>query len=292
MKLKFWGTRGSIPVSGKQSRIFGGNTSCIEVQIDDTLLIFDAGTGLRELGISLMGSCKPGKFEAHMFISHTHWDHIQGFPYFIPAYIKGNKLTIYGSYSTNNRPLEKIFRGQMDRDYFPKSLEEMSSEMIFVEIKSEKLNIGEIEVQFFYLNHPSNTLAFRVSHKGKSFVYATDHEPAALYLHESPNSNIKTFFNSSVSFKEFIQNTDLYICDAQYTDEEYQSHKGWGHSKLSDALNFGLESKVKAIALFHHDPSHSDVLLKKMEKDAKQLVKKTDPGINVFSTYDRMEFEI
>lgn len=176
MRVTFWGTRGSIATPGPATIIYGGNTSCVEIRAGTDILIFDAGTGLRPLGLALMKEYADQPLTVHLFLSHTHWDHIQGFPFFLPAYLPTTTIHIYGS-AGQGRPLEKIIRGQMDADYFPVALGDLKSVLHMHEFKGKAFQIGEATVAAMYLNHPGMTLGYRISYGGKTVVYATDNEP-------------------------------------------------------------------------------------------------------------------
>src|SRR6185436_19430077 len=176
MRVTFWGTRGSIATPGAGTTTYGGNTSCIEVRCGSDILIFDAGTGIRPLGLALAKEFAGRPLTLHLFISHTHWDHIQGFPFFTPAYLPTTTINIYGS-GGQGRPLERVLRGQMDADYFPVALGDMSSTLNVHEFKGKPFQVGDVTISAAYLNHPGMTLGYRVSHQGKSVVYATDNEP-------------------------------------------------------------------------------------------------------------------
>src|SRR5580658_8012990 len=173
--VKFWGTRGSIATPGPGTVRYGGNTSCTEVRFGEHILALDAGTGLREFGNSLMQEFGTKPMRVHLFVGHTHWDHIQGFPFFTPAYVKGNTFSIY-SMRGAGKPLEKVFRGQMDVDYFPVVLTDMQARLKFIELR-KPVQIGPVTIRFHYLNHPGIAVGFRIEAGGKSVVYTSDHEP-------------------------------------------------------------------------------------------------------------------
>jgi phosphoribosyl 1,2-cyclic phosphodiesterase len=231
---------------------YGGNTSCVEVRLDDnTLIIFDAGTGLRALGQTLLA--QPGPVRAYLFLSHAHWDHIQGIPFFAPAYIAGTELTILGP-EHGRLTLEKIVTGQMRSPYFPIPMHAMAAKIEFV--KLEELSVVElpngVTVEAGMLNHPGCTLGYRLTANGNVLAYTTDNEPfgaaaASRHLVKPPRH------------MPLVHDADLLIQDAQYTPEEYTSSRiGWGHSTYLDALQIAQQAHAKRLVLFHHDPSHSD----------------------------------
>jgi phosphoribosyl 1,2-cyclic phosphodiesterase len=272
MTVRFWGTRGSIATPGPKTLKYGGNTSCVEVRAKNHILVFDAGTGIRELGIKLLEEFKSKPITLHLFISHTHWDHIQGFPFFLPAYDKKNKISIYGP-TGHDKPFQKILRIQMDSEYFPVSLGDMSQDIHIVEM-NETLNLDGVTVEPFFLNHPGMTLAYRVSDGKRSIVYATDNEPYRYTLHKNTakkQEDLGQFLDEKLI--EFLQGADLYIGEAQYTLEEYKQKLGWGHSPIESVAEWAVRANVKQLAIFHHDPLHNDAMVDKMVKHAGSLIK-------------------
>jgi phosphoribosyl 1,2-cyclic phosphodiesterase/CheY-like chemotaxis protein len=249
--VKFWGTRGSIPTPGPGTARYGGNTSCVEVRCGDHILMFDCGSGAREMGLALAQEFKGKPLELNLLVTHTHWDHIQGFPFFVPAYTPGAKINIY-SLRGSDKSLERVFTGQMDASYFPVALGDMMAHLNFVELDGV-LKVGEASVTHLYLNHPGLAVGFRVEAGGQSMVYLTDHEP---YTKLSGDNEHNRKLEAEIA--DFIRGTDLYIREAQYTEEEYPSKKGWGHSTWRDALESAAAGQVKRLALFHHDPMHDD----------------------------------
>ena len=273
MTVRFWGTRGSIATPGQSTMRYGGNTSCVELRSGNHLIVLDAGTGIRELGNRLLKEFKGQPLTIHVFISHTHWDHIQGFPFFLPAYEPQNTVHLYGP-PGRDKSLDKILKIQMDSDYFPVELGAMSPN-IFVHEMREDVTIGELTVKHFYLNHPAMCLAYRVTDGRRSVVYATDNEPyqgTLLAQGQKPesSSDFPTYLDEK--FVEFLSQADLYIGEAQYTTEEYNEKRGWGHSSLESVVRFAVQANVKTFALFHHDPLHDDSFVDGMVQEAKQLV--------------------
>ncbi len=254
MAVKLWGTRGSIPTPGRSTLRYGGNTSCVEVRCGETILLLDCGTGAREAGLALVGEFKGRPLKVHIFVSHTHWDHIQGFPFFVPAYIPGNHLTLYSLRGTD-KSLSKVFTGQMDSSYFPVDLTDMMGQLDFVELDGV-VEIGNTTVKHFYLNHPGVAVGYRIESEGKAVVYVTDHEP---YCRLSGDNEHNRKLDREVD--EFARGADLYIREAQYTEEEYPKKKSWGHSTWKDAVNSAHAAQAKRLVLFHHDPMHDDDFL-------------------------------
>ena len=274
MRVKFWGTRGSIATPGPETVIYGGNTSCVELRCGSDILIFDAGTGLRPLGLELMSEFAGKPITVHLFISHTHWDHIQGFPFFIPAYSPLTTIHVYGS-TGQGVPLEKVLRGQMNADYFPVALGDMNATLHVHEFKAKPFEIGEATVNAMYLNHPGMTLGYRVEYAGKSFVYATDNEPYQHTLeHLGQRAETGRDFGQDLDreFVKFIAGADFYIGEAQYTDAEYPERIGWGHSSISATVEVAIEAQVGTLAFFHHDPLHDDKAVEAMAETAQRLI--------------------
>jgi phosphoribosyl 1,2-cyclic phosphodiesterase len=280
MKLKFWGVRGSIPSPGKNTVRYGGNTPCIEVRLDDDeLVIIDAGTGIRNFGDDLIN--KGESVKAHLLITHPHWDHIQGFPFFKPAFISGNELTIIGT-DRAEKSLSEIIAEQMNRIYFPVQLHELKAKINFLPIREEgEMKIYGCTLKTLYLNHPGFTVGFRLEYKKKVLVYMSDNEPydreVAAYL-----SNFETMVKQKYEailgdpnqrVFDFCKGADVLIHDATYTPEEYIDRVGWGHSHYLFALRVAAEAEVKQLYLFHHDPSHSDEkvddILRKCKKEVR-----------------------
>jgi phosphoribosyl 1,2-cyclic phosphodiesterase len=274
MRVRFWGTRGSIATPGPATLGYGGNTSCVEVRAGQEVLIFDAGTGIRELGLSLIQEAKGAPLTLHLFISHTHWDHIQGFPFFVPAYLPTTTLHVYGS-PGQGRSLEKVLRGQMDADYFPVALGDLSGAIHVHEFRGEDFRIGDVSISAMYLNHPGMNLGYRILHGGKTVIYGTDHEPYRYTLdHLGRRAEAGREFGGRLDeeFVRFVEGADLYIGEAQYTDEEYPAKIGWGHSSLSATVEVALKARVKSLALFHHDPMHGDAVVTAMVEVAQRLI--------------------
>jgi phosphoribosyl 1,2-cyclic phosphodiesterase len=245
IRVRFWGTRGSIPVPGGKTARFGGNTSCVEIRAGGEIFILDAGTGIRELGHSLMHESPPGAIRAHIVVGHTHWDHIQGFPFFEPAYVGGNEFLLYSV----GIPLKTALEYQSHPAYFPVPLSGLQATLRFLNLP-DHLGIGPVTLSYTQLNHPGGSVGFRISAFGKSVVYMSDHEA---YAPEDPDHASETR-----RIEEFARGANLLIGDAQYTDREYESCRGWGHSTFASALNLALRAGAGQLAFFHHEPTRSD----------------------------------
>jgi phosphoribosyl 1,2-cyclic phosphodiesterase/ActR/RegA family two-component response regulator len=257
--IKFWGTRGSIATPGHSTLRYGGNTSCTELRRGDTIIMLDCGTGAREMGMALQREFGEKPLEIHLFVSHTHWDHIQGFPFFLPAYVQGSNIHIY-SLRGADKSLEKVFTGQMDASYFPVEMGDLRSRLDFHELAGP-IEIGDIRVSHFGLNHPGLAVGFRFEAGGKSLVYLTDHEP---YCRLAGVNELNQRLDREVD--DFVRGADLYIREAQYTEEEYESggKRGWGHGTWKDALDSAHAAGARWLCLFHHDPMRDDDTLDRM----------------------------
>lgn len=284
-RVKFWGTRGSIATPGPETVRYGGNTACVEVRSGEDILIFDCGTGIRELGIALAREYAERNLEVHLFVSHTHWDHIQGFPFFSPAYRAGNRVNIYSLHSPD-RSLEKLFTGQMDGNYFPVTLDDLMARLHFEELSGD-VQIGDVKISNMHLNHPGLALSFKVQSKGRSVVYMTDHEPYHKLLGDSPHTK-----KLDAEIDSFAKNADLLIREAQYTDEEYLLKRGWGHSTTTDAALSAASADVKRLVLFHHDPMHDDHQVDTMVESCRQKIKEQGKEIRVLGAADKLTLRI
>jgi phosphoribosyl 1,2-cyclic phosphodiesterase len=294
MRVTFWGTRGSIATPGTGTTTYGGNTSCVEMRCGTDIFIFDAGTGIRPLGLTLAQEFEGRPVTLHLFISHTHWDHIQGFPFFTPAYLPTTTIHIYGS-GGQGRPLEKVLRGQMDSDYFPVALGDMSSTLNVHEFKGKPFQVGEATIAATYLNHPGMNLGYRLHHEGKSVVYATDNEPYQQTLvHLGQRAEAGRHFGQKLDaeFVRFLAGADLYIGEAQYTDEEYPERIGWGHSSISATVEAALEAQVRSLAFFHHDPLHDDPVVATMAEKANQLIDARGSSLRCFAAREGQTIEL
>ena len=247
MRIKFWGTRGTRPTPGRRTLRYGGNTTCVEVRdSDNNLLIIDSGSGIAELG-STFASAEA--LQAHLLITHTHLDHIQGFPFFLPAFVPGTHLTIVGP-AGSAKSLQAAFADQMDPAYFPVRLSHMPAEMEFIERNpGETFEVGALRITPHLLMHPIPTFGYRIDEGSSRFTFATDNE-IALFVN-GKNGTLKDLAN-------WCRESDLLVHDAQYSTEEYKTHAGFGHSTYEEALALSEQAGVKALAFFHHDPLHSD----------------------------------
>lgn len=248
MKVRFYGVRGSIATAGDETRRYGGNTSCVAVEAGGEVFVFDAGTGVRKLGTDL----GPTNVRAHLFFSHVHWDHIQGFPFFTPAFVPGNELNVYAvAGRRDDAPgIRDVLAGQMTAPQFPVGLDIMGADMRFFDVpEGDRIRVGGVTVDHTSVDHPNGCVAYRLGHGGRAVVYATDLE----HQGDEPAPHLV----------ELARGADLLIYDAMYTPEEYEgdggrSRKGWGHSTFEAGARIAEAAGVKELALFHHDPSHDD----------------------------------
>ncbi len=276
--LRFWGVRGSIPTPGPATVQYGGNTSCIEVRADGEIIVLDAGSGIRPLGLALSKEFKGLPIHVTVLISHTHWDHIQGFPFFIPAYDPQNKVRILG-YEGARKELQATLTNQMESPYFPISMRQMPGHIDIKELKELEFSIGKVRVQAAFLNHPGVCVGYRLYTSAGSIVYMPDHEPFQR-MRAAPVANgpaerqeaLKYASEQDQKMIQFIQDAEALIIDSQYDDEEYRTHVGWGHGCVDDVVTLALFAKVKQLFLFHHDPDHTDAQITKMQEWAREIV--------------------
>src|SRR5213593_200273 len=285
MLARIWGTRGSIAAPGPHTARYGGNTSCVEVRASDgTVIILDCGTGARELGMHLAETV-PQPMRLHLFIGHTHWDHIQGFPFFVPAFIPGVELNVYAPLGFQ-QSLEEAMAGQMEYSYFPVKLRELRSRIHYTELDEGLFRVGEVRVETQYLNHTGPTIGYRLSSGGATLAYMTDHEPfwsvpGRVSQHPGDERHIA-----------FMRGADLVIHDAQYTEEEYRSKVGWGHSPLEYAVDVALAAGARRLALFHHDPQHDDTIMERIESEARARAVSRGAALEVLAAREGLELEL
>jgi phosphoribosyl 1,2-cyclic phosphodiesterase len=277
LSVRFWGVRGSIPCPGSSTVVYGGNTSCLEIRAGGRLVIIDFGTGIKPLGDWLMARDK-GPIDADVFISHTHWDHIMGFPMFGPVFIPTTKLRIRGPVSFEDDTLESIIGTQLSYRYWPVRLSELAAKIEYGQIRETELDLGGgLKVVTKFLNHPISCLGYRFEYGGKSIITAYDHEPFRnLFPRDpaDPGYNEDAAGEGETAAKEenekirrFFKDADVLIHDAQYTAEEYAAHTGWGHSSYEHAVSAAAAAKVKKLIFFHHDPNRTDARLEELEKE-------------------------
>jgi phosphoribosyl 1,2-cyclic phosphodiesterase len=257
MLVRFWGVRGSTPTPQAENLRYGGNTPCVEVRLGGSIYIFDCGTGFRQLGLQLSREFQKGAgLFAHVFVSHFHWDHIQGVPFFLPLYERAENHFVFHA-SERTRTLQRVLEEQMAAPYFPVTMDEMLARREFASIEEGRVQIDDnLLVEAQWLNHPQGCLGFRLESKDGVLVYATDNEPG------NPEFDKKV--------RHLARGADVLIYDAQYLPEEYAAkRRGWGHSHWREAVNVVMESGAKELVLFHHDPDHDDRCIDSIVKEAR-----------------------
>ena len=296
IRLTFWGVRGSIPSPGPEVVKYGGNTPCVEIWFGDKLFILDAGSGIRPLGIHLSKTLD--KVKADIFITHMHWDHIQGLPFFAPFRKENNQFTIYGCEEAD-QPLDQIIAGQMQSVYFPVSMEDMTANITFQRLYEDDFEVNGVKVHSKYVNHPGNTLGYRFEYEGKSIVYISDNEPFSAITRFQPG-NGNGFRRRAEDFLEdqnlrlvrFVEGADVLIHDSQYFPEEYEERISWGHSPFTYTTDIAVAAGVKNLFLFHHDPSHSDQVLEEKLNQAKKIVTESGGKVACRLARERETFEL
>jgi phosphoribosyl 1,2-cyclic phosphodiesterase/ActR/RegA family two-component response regulator len=275
-RVKFWGVRGSIPTPGPTTVHYGGNTSCVEVRADGQIIILDAGTGLRLLGQQLDAEFPNQPLDLTLLLTHTHWDHIQGLPFFLPVYKPQNHLRILG-YEGARHGLEVVLAGQMESPFFPIGLREVPANVRIEELKEMEFKIGPVRVQAAFANHPGICVGYRLSTSDGSIAFFPDNEPFP--ENGSPERTADKHRPAAVTFArsenrkmiDFLHGADVLIMDTQYDVAEYKRHTGWGHGCLDDVVALAVEAQVKTLYLFHHDPNHDDAKVSQMLAHAQKL---------------------
>lgn len=293
IKVRFWGVRGSVPSPGPNTAEYGGNTPCIEILKNQQRLIFESGTGIRPLGNHIIENTNTNI--VHLFISHTHWDHIQGFPFFRPAFSPDYRLHVYGPRKIQkesrekNKTFEDIMRFQMDFSVFPVKLEEVEkrADIRYHPLEEETVELDQFKITSSPSNHTMYTLGYKIETPEVSIVYTADREPYSSIseTEESREDRVNGNPDRTENLQDlkrreenFIQNADLLISDAQYTQEEYQSKEGWGHSTIQQCMDLALRGNVENVVFFHHDPERTDRELKRLEKEYKSTLNEKSNG--------------
>ncbi|MEX2157939.1 MAG: MBL fold metallo-hydrolase [Dehalococcoidia bacterium] len=262
MKVTLWGTRGSSPSAGPENIRYGGNTACVEVRAGDgTLVILDAGTGIRRLGAAISEDIK----RVDVLLTHLHLDHIQGLGFFAPLYRDGLEVHIWGP-PTAGLTLEGRLTRYLSPPLFPVRLRELPCDLTLHDLPMEPFQIGGLSIRGDFVCHPGPTLGYRIAENGTSLAYLPDHEPA-LGFGEVPRDA------DWISGFEIAAQADLLIHDSQYSDEEYPAHIGWGHSAISHTIAFATAAKAKRLVVFHHDPAHNDATLDRLVDTARKVCK-------------------
>lgn len=285
MRVRFWGTRGSIAQPGPAAARYGGNTSCVEVRSDSgTLIVIDGGTGAHPLGQHLVAAKEDG--EGHLLISHTHWDHIQGIPFFAPLFVEGNRWSVYGPKGLS-QGLRATLAGQMEHAYFPIELGQFAATIEYHDLVEGTFAIGDIRIVARYLNHPALTLGYRIECDGASIAYCCDHEPhsAAMATGEEELTGMDR------RYAEFVKGADLVIHDSQYIASEFAAKVGWGHSTAEYAVRVCCDGGVKRLALTHHDPLRDDDAVDRILEQVRRRVADRGSALEVVGAAEGMVLE-
>lgn len=278
VEARFWGVRGTLPKPGPDALKYGGHTSCITLSFPrGQFFIFDAGSGIREVGASLLASGKT-RTEGKIFISHPHWDHINTLPFFAPLFIPGNDYEVLGPMH-GSMGIEKLVSEQMSGAYFPITVREFGARVTYRDLREGTYDVAGLQVKTMLLSHPGYCLGYRVDYGGRSFCYITDNE---MFLPDSE------FYSENYmdNLANFVRGTDILVTDSTYTDEEYRSKVGWGHSCLSQVVELAARAEVKGLYLFHHDPEQDDDAIDMKHMMAKMLMQKRGADIPVYCPTD------
>ena len=288
LTLRFWGTRGSIPSPGPSTVRYGGNTPCVELRTaDGWLIILDAGTGIRELGRSLLERARGGKVAGDIFLTHAHWDHIQGIPFFAPLFMKGNHFTIWGSQSLETS-IDRVVRDQMSPTVFPVTFEELDARIDFQELSDQPTTGNGYEVSAMPVRHPGGALAYRFTNgnaDARALVYVSDNElnPAARY-DDRPGWRER--------FVAFTHGASVLVHDTMYTVDEYDSYVGWGHSTYTDAVELAIEAEVEQLVLFHHRPERTDDEVDRCLASCRELATARGSRLQIVAAAEGMTLEV
>ncbi len=288
MRVRFWGTRGSCPSPGPATVRYGGNTTCVELRTDDNhLVILDAGTGIRELGRSLVADANGRPIRGEIFFSHAHWDHIQGLPFFTPTFQAGNHFTLWGSPSLE-RSLEVVLRQQMSPVVFPVNFDQLSARMEVRTLAGAQYHGPGYEMRTINVRHPGSALGFRVSAShdaNRSVIFIPDNELDPFGDHAGSASVREALVDFALGVKVLIH-------DAMYTGTEYMEHRGWGHSSYRDAVDFAIAAEVETLVLFHHEPDRSDEALDEMLALCHKMVQERSGSVKVIAAAEGMELTV
>jgi phosphoribosyl 1,2-cyclic phosphodiesterase len=329
--VEFWGTRGSIPTPGSATQRYGGNSSCVALDFGGELFICDAGTGIRALGVELSRNATAAPVRAHLFFSHSHWDHIQGFPFFTPAYDPRSRITVYGNHAGPGCMYD-LLSGQMQAQYFPVSFRDLGAVITRGELgepegsldegadeaeaptgraamasvglgrlaeadealQREGVEINGVRVRIFRGRHPGGCIAYRFEHQGLSVVYSTDNELDAVLLnHHESMRDLDRMRKAPLEFVDFAYGADLLIGDAQYTDQEYPRRVGWGHARANTLVDLAVQAEVKRLSLYHHDPLQTDVLVdQKVEEARARAIHHGETRLEVSGARERVQLRL
>lgn len=288
LSVKFWGVRGSLAAPGPYACRYGGNTSCVEVRLPGgELLIFDAGSGIRELGQCLLA--RGEKVKAHIFVTHYHWDHIQGFPFFLPAYQEGSDLVILGP-KNPQRELEQIMATLMESVFFPVNFHELGAKIRCQELTGgEGYALNGTVIHTAYVNHPGSALGYSFSCDNVKIVYISDNELVPRQWKGEKGKPFPYEVDRREEVAHFVRGADLLIHDTQYTTKDYEERVGWGHSSWEETLRLAMENQVKTLAFYHFDPNYSDHLVDQMMTQCWGKVRRSGIPLNCFAARENEE---
>jgi phosphoribosyl 1,2-cyclic phosphodiesterase len=288
--VKFWGTRGSIPTPASWTRVYGGNTSCVEVRFDETIFICDAGSGIRELGKDLIRRA-PQPRHLHLMITHTHWDHIQGFPFFAPVYMKTMLINVYGQQAEAHDPY-RVLSGQMSSDYFPVSFRDLGASIVADELPGGRKTIEGVKVRSFPLNHPGGCFGYSFEKDGRKIVYATDVEMEVGADELFPDlENRGPLRRVPADLLEVARGADLLIVDSQYDEKEYAAKRNWGHSPCFTVTDLAVQAKASNLALFHHDPESTDLAIDEKVETCRERAARHGSDLKISAAREGVEFK-
>ncbi len=292
--IRFWGVRGSIATPGPETVRYGGNTTCVEVRVGEDIIVLDAGTGIRPLGEALRREFAGRSVRAHVLLTHTHWDHIQGLPFFGPAHDRGSQITVLG-YEGAKQSLLKTLSSQMDSTVFPIGMDQLAGNIVVRELHELEFRAGRVPVQAIFTHHPGVTLGYRLGTPGGGVVFMPDTEimpyprPRPARLQASTDANTEDFnAYKNQLLAEFAEGAELLICDAQYNAEEYERRIGWGHSCIDDTVRLAIQAKVKRLMLFHHDPTHDDLTIDRLVAYARELAANEGSSLQIDAAAEGM----
>ena len=302
LTLRFWGVRGSVAVPGPETVRYGGNTACVEARWGSDIIVFDAGTGIRQLGKAIVEEFADKPQRLWILITHTHWDHIQGFPFFAPAYLARQRIRILGGRGSRSG-LKRTVAAAVESPFFPVSLPQMPGTISVEEVRSAPFRLGKLRARAARIHHPGGGVGFRLDTPAGSVAYVPDHEipcretktssaasgSAPPPIH-TPDARLADTRRRDI--RALIQGVDILIHDAQYTASEYTSRVGWGHSCVDSVVQQAAETQVKHLILFHHDPDRTDAQLDGILADARKLARSLNPNLKVTAAQEGLEIHL
>ncbi len=294
-RIRFWGVRGSIATPGPETVRYGGNTTCVEVRVGEDIVVLDAGTGIRPLGEALRREFAGRPISVQLLLTHTHWDHIQGLPFFSPIHARGSSITVLG-YEGAKQSLLKTLSAQMDSTVFPIGMDQLAGNIVVRELHELEFRAGRVPVQAIFTHHPGVTLGYRLGTPGGGVVFMPDTEimpfprprPVRIQANGGDESDDFNSYKNQL-LAEFASGAEVFICDAQYTAEEYERRVGWGHSCVDDTVRLALQAKVKRLILFHHDPTHDDATIDRLVAHARELAASAGGALQIDAAAEGME---